>query len=102
MLTKIYAQPHFLKLKGKRNLSRPSEYVPVAFKYQEIKIETGVRGYLVVPVHTGCPKKMLFSGILAITPLWKGLELKVGGVSKTSGNSLSDRHKNFPNLHFKS
>ena len=42
-------------------------------------------------------QKTLFSGILAITPLWKGLELKVGGVLKTSGNSLCDRHKNFPN-----
>ena len=31
-------------------------------------------------------QKTLFSGILAITPLWKGLELKVGGVLKTSGN----------------
>ena len=45
----------------------------------------------------GVPKKTLFSGILAITPLWKVLELKLGGVSKTSGNSLCDRHKNFPN-----
>ena len=47
-------------------------------------------------IYTGCPKKTQFSGILAITPLWKGLELKVGSVSKTSGNSLCDRHKNFP------
>ena len=49
-------------------------------------------------VHTyiqGVPKKTLFSGVLAITPLWKGLEIKVGGVSKNSGNSLSDRHQNF-------
>ena len=30
-------------------------------------------------------------GFLAITPLWKGLEIKVGGVSKTSGNSLCDQ-----------
>ena len=51
---------------------------------------------LIVQTCTGCPKKTLFSGILAITPLWKGLELKVGGVLKTSGNSLCDRHKNFP------
>ena len=29
----------------------------------------------------GVPKKTQLSGILAITPLWKGLELKVGGVS---------------------
>ena len=49
-------------------------------------------------VCTGCPKKTQLSGILAITPLWKGLELKVGSVSKTSGNSLCDRHKNFPNF----
>ena len=51
---------------------------------------------------TGCPKKTLFSGILAITWLWKVLELKVGGVLKTSGNSLCDRHKNFPNWPFRS
>ena len=38
---------------------------------------------------------MLFLGFLAISLLWKGLEIKVGGVSKNSGNSLSDRHKNF-------
>ena len=50
----------------------------------------------------GVPKKTLFSGILAITPLWKVLELKVGGVSKTSKNSLCDRHKNFPNSPFRS
>ena len=37
-------------------------------------------------------QKTQFSGILAITPLWKGLELKVGGVSKTSGNSLLELH----------
>ena len=43
----------------------------------------------------GVPKKTQLSGILAITPLWKGLELKVAGVSKTSGNSLCDRHKIF-------
>ena len=40
-------------------------------------------------------QKMLFCGFLAITPLWKGLEIKVGGVLKNSGNSLSDRHQNF-------
>ena len=28
--------------------------------------------------NTGCPKKTQFLGILALTPLWKGLELKVG------------------------
>ena len=50
----------------------------------------------------GVPKKTLFSGILAITALWKVLELKVGGVLKTSGNSLCDRHKNFPNWPFRS
>ena len=44
----------------------------------------------------GVPKKTQLGGILAITPLCKWLELKVGGVSKTSGNSLCDRHKNFP------
>ena len=41
-------------------------------------------------------KKTQLSGILAITPLWKGLELKVAGVSKTSENFLCDRHKNSP------
>ena len=45
----------------------------------------------------GVPKKTLFLGFWAITPLWKGLEIKVGGVLKTSGNSLCDRHKNFTN-----
>ena len=45
----------------------------------------------------GVPKKTLFLGFWAITPLWKGLEIKVGGVLKTSGNSLGDRHKNFTN-----
>jgi len=50
MLTKFYPQPHFLQLKGKRNCSRPLEYVPVAFKCPEIKIESGVPGYLAVPV----------------------------------------------------
>ena len=40
----------FLQLKGKRNCSRPLEYVPVAFKCPEIKIKSGVRGYLAVPV----------------------------------------------------
>ena len=50
----------------------------------------------------GVPKKTLFLGFLAITPLWKGLEIKVGGVSKNSGNSLCDRHKNFPNWPFRS
>ena len=45
---------------------------------------------------TGCPKKKEFLGILAITPLWKVLELKVGCVLKTSGNSPCDRHTNFP------
>ena len=44
----------------------------------------------------GVLKKTQYRGILAITPLWKGLEIKVEGVSKTSGNSLCDRHKNFP------
>ena len=50
-----------------------------------------------VSIIQGVPKKTLFLGFLAITPLWKGLEIKVGGVSKTSGNSLCDRHKNFTN-----
>ena len=46
----------------------------------------------------GVPKKRSFVFFFAITPLWilwKGLEIKVGGVLKNSGNSLSDRHKNF-------
>ena len=51
MLTKLYAQPHFLKLKGNRNLHRSSEYVLVAFKCPELKIETGVRGYLAVAIY---------------------------------------------------
>ena len=47
----------------------------------------------------GVPKNAL-SWLLAITPLWNGLEIKVGGVLKTSGNSLCDGHNNFPNLPF--
>ena len=43
----------------------------------------------------GVPKKTQFNGTLAITPLWKGLEIKEGGVSKISGNFLSDRHQHF-------
>ena len=43
----------------------------------------------------GVPKKRSFVFFFAITPLWKGLEIKVGGVLKNSGNSLSDRHQNF-------
>ena len=31
---------------------------------------------------TGCPKKNALSWFLAITPLWKGLEIKVGGAQK--------------------
>ena len=46
-------------------------------------------------MHTGCPKKMQFSGVLAITPIWKVLGTKVGWFFKNSGNSLSDRHKYF-------
>ena len=42
--------------------------------------------------YTGCPQKNVLLWFLAITPLWKDLEIKVGGVSKNSGNSLSDRH----------
>ena len=43
----------------------------------------------------GVPKKTLFLGLLAITPLRKGQEIKVRVVLKNSGNSLSDRHQNF-------
>ena len=47
-------------------------------------------------LHTGCPKKKhSFVFFLAITPFWKGLEIKEGGVSKISGNFLSDRHQHF-------
>ena len=52
--------------------------------------------------YTGCPKKNAWSCFLAITPLWKGLRRKLGGVSKTSGNSLCGRHTNFPNWPFRS
>ena len=34
----------------------------------------------ILHLYTGCPKKTLFSGFLAIISLWKGLEIKVGGV----------------------
>ena len=43
----------------------------------------------------GVPKKYAFLWFLAITPLWKGLEIKVGGVLKNSGYSLLDWHQNF-------
>jgi hypothetical protein len=46
--------------------------------------------YEFIGIINNVPKKTQFLGILAITPLWKGLELKVGGVSKTSRNSLCD------------
>ena len=39
--------------------------------------------------------KKLWKRFLTRTPLWKGLEIKVRGVSKNSGNSLSNRHQNF-------
>ena len=45
----------------------------------------------------GVPKKTHDLVFLAITPLWKGLGRKLGGVSKTSGNSLCGGHTNFPN-----
>ena len=49
-----------------------------------------------LPVNVqGVPKKTLFCVFLAITLLWKGSEIKVGGVLKNSGNSLSDKHQNF-------
>ena len=55
-----------------------------------------------IVLNTGCPKKNAWSCFLAITPLWKGLGRKVGGVLKTSGDFLCGRHKNFPNWPFRS
>ena len=43
----------------------------------------------------GVPKKTHFSGVLAITLLWKVLGTEVGWFYKNSGNLISDRHKNF-------
>ena len=40
-------------------------------------------------------KKMLVSGKMAITPLWKELGEEVIPFSKTTGSELSDEHKNF-------
>ena len=47
-------------------------------------------------IYTGCPKKNAPMFELAITPAKMALELKVGWVLKSSGNSLSDEHWNFP------
>ena len=46
--------------------------------------------------YTGCPKKNAPVFESAITPAKMALELKVGWVLKSSGNSLSDEHWNFP------
>ena len=43
----------------------------------------------------GVSKKMLVSGKMAITPLWKELGEKVIPFLKTKGTELSDEHKNF-------
>ena len=43
----------------------------------------------------GVSKKMLVSGKMAITPLWKELGEEVIPFSKTTGSELSDEHKNF-------
>ena len=50
MLTKLFVQPHSLKVETYKNLSRPSEYVKVAFKWPEIIIDTGVQRYSAHPV----------------------------------------------------
>ena len=62
---------------------------------QKSKRPTDISGLL--EFIQGVSKKNALSWFLAITPLWKGLEIKVGGVLKTSGNSQCDRHRNFPN-----
>ena len=43
----------------------------------------------------GVSKKMLVSGKMAITPLWKELGEEVIPFWKTTGSELSDEHKNF-------
>ena len=43
----------------------------------------------------GVSKKMLVSGKMAITPLWKELGEEVIPFSKTTGSELSYEHKNF-------
>ena len=43
----------------------------------------------------GVSKKMLVSGKMAITSLWKELGEEVIPFSKTTGSELSDEHKNF-------
>ena len=40
-------------------------------------------------------KKMLVSGKMAMTPLWKELGKEVIPFLKTTGSELSDEHKNF-------
>ena len=76
MLTKLYAHSHFLKLKGKGNLHRPSEYVPDAFECTEIKIETGVQRYLAVPVYI-----FKFQIILQVSKVFLRSKRKLGWLS---------------------
>ena len=45
--------------------------------------------------YTGCLKRMLVSGKMALTPLWKELGEEAIPFSKTTGSELSDEHKNF-------
>ena len=78
MLTKLYAQPHFLKLERYRNLSRPSNNVPVDFKWPEIKIETGIciltlqKSFILHP-YNAAPLKDLTNVLLT---LWTGIQKK--------------------------
>ena len=44
----------------------------------------------------GVSKKMLVSGKMAITPLWKELGEEVIPFSKTTGSELSDEHFMIP------
>ena len=43
----------------------------------------------------GVSKKMLVSGKMSITPLWKELGEEVIQFPKTTGSELCDEHKNF-------
>ena len=41
---------------------------------QDSQVSNYIQNQIVI--HTGCPKKTLFLGFLAISPLWKELEIK--------------------------
>ena len=76
-------------------LDENSSLISTISEYQKLGRHNETTSY---QVHIqGVPKKTLFCVLLAIITLWKGLEIKVEVVLKTSGNSQCNRHRNFPN-----